>query len=96
MPPACVQSSTEEGFRSVDSFIGRFLLMLTGVSSVVIVDVAVLLKVDLRQRHSFFEFSVCLFRACLGKLMHVAYKWRKKWRFFTGSVVELRPDELLP
>ena len=28
-----------------------------------------------------FEFSVCLSRACLGKIMHLIYKWRKKWRF---------------
>lgn len=26
----------------------------------------------------FFEFSLCLSRACLGKLMHFIYKWRKK------------------
>jgi hypothetical protein len=33
----------------------------------------------------FFEFSLCLSRACLGKMMHFMYKWhRKKWRFFTG------------
>ena len=29
----------------------------------------------------FFEFSLCLSRACLGKMMHFMYKWRKKWRF---------------
>ena len=29
----------------------------------------------------FFEFSLCLFRACLGKMVHFLYKWRKKWRF---------------
>eukprot|EP01046_Picozoa_sp_COSAG06_P025205 COSAG06_NODE_2104_length_7581_cov_9.832130_4_plen_264_part_00 len=29
-----------------------------------------------------FEFSLCLSRACLGKIMHLMYKWhRKKWRF---------------
>ena len=30
----------------------------------------------------FLEFSLCLSRACLGKMMHFIYKWRKKWRFF--------------
>jgi hypothetical protein len=30
---------------------------------------------------SFFEFSLCLSRACLGKTIHFIYKWRKKWRF---------------
>ena len=29
----------------------------------------------------FFEFSLCLSRACLGKMTHFIYKWRKKWRF---------------
>ena len=29
----------------------------------------------------FFEFSLCLPRACLGEMMHFIYKWRKKWRF---------------
>ena len=29
----------------------------------------------------FFEFSLCLSRACLGKKMHFIYKWLKKWRF---------------
>jgi hypothetical protein len=32
------------------------------------------------KRH-FFEFSLCLSRACLGKIMHFIYKWRKKCRF---------------
>ena len=36
----------------------------------------------LRKRHSVFEFSLCLSRACLGKKMHFIYKWhRKKIRF---------------
>eukprot|EP01046_Picozoa_sp_COSAG06_P006385 COSAG06_NODE_299_length_18009_cov_6.715952_19_plen_95_part_00 len=26
---------------------------------------------------SFFEFSLCLSRACLGKTIHFIYKWRK-------------------
>jgi hypothetical protein len=28
-----------------------------------------------------FEFSLCLSRACLGKIMHFIYKWLKKCRF---------------
>ena len=32
--------------------------------------------------HSSLSFPyVC--RACLGKMMHFIYKWRKEWRFFT-------------
>ena len=31
--------------------------------------------------HSFSEFSPCLSRACLGKMIVLMYKWRKKWRF---------------
>jgi hypothetical protein len=34
----------------------------------------------------FFEFSLCLSRACLGKKMHFIYKWRKKWRFSHSSI----------
>ena len=29
----------------------------------------------------FFEVSLCLSRACLGKMFVLIYKWRKKWRF---------------
>jgi hypothetical protein len=29
----------------------------------------------------FFEFSLCLSRACLGKMIDFKYKWRKKWRY---------------
>jgi hypothetical protein len=32
---------------------------------------------------SFFEFSLCLSRACLGKMIIYIYKWRKKRRFLT-------------
>jgi|EP01046_Picozoa_sp_COSAG06_P069213 hypothetical protein len=32
------------------------------------------------KRHSFFEFSLCFSRACLGKTMHFIYKRCKKWR----------------
>ena len=31
----------------------------------------------------FFEFSLCLSRACLGKMMRLMYKWRKKVAFRT-------------
>eukprot|EP01044_Picomonas_judraskeda_P034032 COSAG03_NODE_13918_length_484_cov_0.664935_2_plen_102_part_01 len=31
---------------------------------------------------SFFEFSLCLSRACLGKMIIFISRWRKKWRFF--------------
>jgi hypothetical protein len=33
------------------------------------------------KRHSFFEFSLCLTRACLGKMFVFIYKWRKKMSF---------------
>jgi hypothetical protein len=40
------------------------------------------LTVDvLRKTPLFFEFSLCLSRACLGKMFVLMYKWRKKWRF---------------
>jgi hypothetical protein len=35
-------------------------------------------------RHSFFELSLCLSRACLGKMMHFILKRAQKWRFFTS------------
>jgi hypothetical protein len=31
----------------------------------------------------FFEFSLCLSRACLGKMFVFIYKWRKKDRFYS-------------
>jgi hypothetical protein len=37
----------------------------------------------LRENGTFFEFSLCLSRACLGKIMHVIYKRLKKCRFLT-------------
>jgi hypothetical protein len=37
------------------------------------------------KRH-FFEFSLCLSRACLGKIMHFIYTWRKKCRFLTACI----------
>ena len=39
----------------------------------------------LRENGTFFEFPLCLSRACLGKIMHFRYKWRKKCRFLTMS-----------
>ena len=36
---------------------------------------------------SFFEcFSLCLSRACLGKMIILVYKWRKKTRFLTVAL----------
>jgi hypothetical protein len=34
----------------------------------------------------FFEFSLCLSRACLGKMIIFSIKWRKKWRFRTCMI----------
>jgi hypothetical protein len=39
----------------------------------------------IRRRVSFFEFSLCLSRACLGKIMLFIYKWRKKTVFLPGQ-----------
>jgi hypothetical protein len=36
----------------------------------------------------FFEFSLCLSRACLGKMFSFIYKWRKKWRFSHRDVTQ--------
>jgi hypothetical protein len=33
---------------------------------------------------TFFEFSLCLSRACLGKTMHFIYKWLKKYLPFSA------------
>jgi hypothetical protein len=33
------------------------------------------------RKRPFFEFSLCLSRACLGKMLVFIYKWLKKWRF---------------
>jgi hypothetical protein len=38
---------------------------------------------------SLFEFSLRLFRACLGKMITFSIKWRKKTRFLTwGSQID--------
>jgi hypothetical protein len=33
------------------------------------------------KRHSFFEYSLCVSRACLGKMIVLMHKWLKKRRF---------------
>jgi hypothetical protein len=37
-----------------------------------------------RKTASFFEFSLCLSRACLGKMIVFIYKWRKNAVFRRG------------
>ena len=37
---------------------------------------------NIKEMPVFFEFSLCLSRACLGKMIHFQYKWRKNWLFF--------------
>eukprot|EP01043_Picozoa_sp_COSAG02_P079206 COSAG02_NODE_18207_length_953_cov_1.612412_1_plen_183_part_01 len=41
---------------------------------------------SLRENGTFFEFSLCLSRACLGKMLIFVYKWLKKCRFLTSMV----------
>jgi hypothetical protein len=36
------------------------------------------------KRHSVFEFSLCLSRVCLGKMMHYIHKLLKHMAFFAG------------
>eukprot|EP01046_Picozoa_sp_COSAG06_P037656 COSAG06_NODE_4273_length_4410_cov_5.289754_7_plen_54_part_00 len=43
----------------------------------------------LRENGTFFEFSLCLSRACLGKIMHFIYKWLKKCRFLAEPAAEM-------
>ena len=38
----------------------------------------------LRKRHSVFEFSLCLSRACLGKMIIFLHKWLKETVFLPG------------
>jgi hypothetical protein len=40
---------------------------------------------------SFFEFSLCLSRACLGKMMHFIYKWLKNAVFRTHTRIRRCP-----
>ena len=37
------------------------------------------------EKRTFFEFSLCLSRACLGKRIVFIYIWLKKHAFLTGS-----------
>ena len=45
------------------------------------------------KRHSFLEFSLCLSRACLGKIIVFIHKWRKNGVFL--PVQEQRPFGLI-
>jgi hypothetical protein len=40
-------------------------------------------RVELRQNGTFLSVSLCLSRACLGKMLIFIYKWLKKCRFLT-------------
>jgi hypothetical protein len=42
--------------------------------------------VKVRKTASFFEFSLCLSRACLGKMIVFIYKWLKNAVFRRASV----------
>jgi hypothetical protein len=42
------------------------------------------------RKKSFFEFSLCLSRACLGKMIVFIYKWLKKVPLFAGVIVARR------
>jgi hypothetical protein len=52
------------------------------------------LATQVRKTASFFEFSLCLSRACLGKMIVFIYKWLKKCRFSQGiaTFVATIPD----
>jgi hypothetical protein len=39
---------------------------------------SIILTLGLRENGTFFEFSLCLSRACLGKKMTFIHKWLKK------------------
>ena len=41
--------------------------------------------------YRFLEFSLCLSRACLGKMRHFIYKWRKKTAFVLTNVLLAQP-----
>ena len=49
----------------------------------------------LRENGLFFEFSLCLSRACLGKMMHFIYKWQKKARFLTRGTIQNQRSQTL-
>jgi hypothetical protein len=44
--------------------------------------------VAVRKTASFFEFSLCLSRACLGKMIVLIYKWLKNAVFFPQAVFD--------
>jgi hypothetical protein len=53
---------------------------------------------EMRENGTFFEFSLCLSRACLGKMLIFIYKWLKKCRFLTGvgeGVVPEREERII-
>jgi hypothetical protein len=58
----------------------------------VMVLVLVLVLVMLRENGLFFEFSLCLSRACLGKMMHFIYKWQKKPVFLPATADDAWSD----
>jgi hypothetical protein len=41
---------------------------------------------QVRKTASFLEFSLCLSRACLGKMIVFIYKWLKNAVFFAGGM----------
>jgi hypothetical protein len=47
----------------------------------------------LQQNGPFFEFFLCLSRACLGKMFIFIYKWLKKDRFVTSPLAPLSPGK---
>jgi hypothetical protein len=49
---------------------------------------------SVRNTASFFEFSLCLSRACLGKMIDFIYKWHlKNEPFFAGGALTEEADE---
>jgi hypothetical protein len=43
----------------------------------------------LHENATFLEFFLCLSRACLGKIMHFIYIWRKKCRFLMHCTLHI-------
>jgi hypothetical protein len=50
----------------------------------------------LRENGTFLEFSLCLSRACLGKMLIFIYKWLKKCRFRTCMLQPSENTSLFP
>ena len=46
--------------------------------------------------YRFLEFSLCLSRACLGKMRHFIYKWRKKTAFVLTNVLPMMLAAVCP